>query len=429
MLQNRFNSAMALREKNTNPSSSREKAPTIADAALLGFISSLGPFAVNANVPGFHAIAADMGVSFIAVQLSLTVYLATYAVASLFVGAVSDSLGRKPVIIAGMLLFMVASLGADLATTIEVFYFWRFVQGLTAAAGQVVTQAVVRDRWAGLGAARMNALIAMFFAVSPALAPVVGGALIVRFSWHAVFVFLIVYAGLIALFTARFIPETLPAAKRRAFGLMQLLTDYRRGFTNTAFMAGVAAHGCCFMGGILYSAGAADFVIRIMHLGVDDFAYLTFPLIGTSLVGSWYAARWAQAFGPVRMLYATIGFMIAAGAASTLADYSLGWGFPLILIGPMLYQFGMALCRPVMMAMNLDYFPDNRGMAASIQQFFVTAGFSVSTALWVPLVMGSAWKYSAVMSFSAVLVLALWMISMRKRKSALRETGLREPMA
>ena len=68
-------------------------------------------------------------------------------------------------------------------------------------------------------------------------------------------------------------------------------------------------------------------------------------------------------------------------------------------------------------------------MAASIQQFFVTAGFSVSTALWVPLVMGSAWKYSAVMSFSAVLVLALWMISMRKRKSALRETGLREPMA
>ena len=164
MLQNRFNSAMALREKNTNPSSSREKAPTIADAALLGFISSLGPFAVNANVPGFHAIAADMGVSFIAVQLSLTVYLATYAVASLFVGAVSDSLGRKPVIIAGMLLFMAASLGAALATTIEVFYFWRFVQGLTAAAGQVVTQAVVRDRWAGLGAARMNALIAMFFA-------------------------------------------------------------------------------------------------------------------------------------------------------------------------------------------------------------------------------------------------------------------------
>ena len=342
---------------------------------------------------------------------------------------VSDSLGRKPVIIAGMLLFMAASLGAALATTIEVFYFWRFVQGLTAAAGQVVTQAVVRDRWAGLGAARMNALIAMFFAVSPALAPVVGGALIVRFSWHAVFVFLIVYAGLIALFTALFIPETLPAAKRRAFGFMQLLTDYRRGFTNTAFMAGVAAHGCCFMGGILYSAGAADFVIRIMHLGVDDFAYLTFPLIGTSLVGSWYAARWAQAFGPVRMLYATIGFMIAAGAASTLADYSLGWGFPLILIGPMLYQFGMALCRPVMMAMNLDYFPDNRGMAASIQQFFVTAGFSVSTALWVPLVMGSAWKYSAVMTFSAVLVLALWMISMRKRKSALRETGLREPMA
>ena len=190
---------MALREKNTNPSSSREKAPTIADAALLGFISSLGPFAVNANVPGFHAIAADMGVSFIAVQLSLTVYLATYAVASLFVGAVSDSLGRKPVIIAGMLLFMVASLGAALATTIEVFYFWRFVQGLTAAAGQVVTQAVVRDRWAGLGAARMNALIAMFFAVSPALAPVVGGTLIVRFSWHAVLVFLIVYAGLIAL--------------------------------------------------------------------------------------------------------------------------------------------------------------------------------------------------------------------------------------
>lgn len=94
----------------------------------------------------------------------------------------------------------------------------------------------------------------------------------------------------------------------------------------------------------------------------------------------------------------------------------------------MLYSLGMALLRPVMMAMNLDYFPKNRGMAAAIQQFFVTASFCFSAAVWVPIVMGSAWKYALASAFCAFLVLALWLVSMRLRPEALKRAGVPETM-
>ena len=400
--------------------------PTITDAATLGFISSLGPFAVNAYVPGFHRMAEDLGVSFIAIQQSLTLYLVSYAAASLFAGTASDAFGRKASIVWGMIIFMFASAGVIFSDTLLELCIWRIVQGLGASVSQVVTQAIVRDRWEGLHATRMNALIAMFFAVSPALAPVVGGWLIIHWDWHAVFVFLIIYAAGIALVARNFITETLPPKDRRPLHFLAVTKNYAQGLTHPALIAGAAAHGACFMGGIVYSAGAADFVIKIMHFEVDEFAWLTFPLIGFGLAGSWASARLAQRFGAQRTIYTSVMLMIIVTLSSTVFDYLENPVYPLLLLGPVLYQFGMSVVRPIMMAMNLDYFPHNRGMAASIQQAFLTGGFAVSTALWVPLAMGSAWKYSAVMFVSALLVLVLWSISLHARKIALKNFNVPE---
>lgn len=402
--------------------------PRIRDAAALGFTSSLGPFAANGIMPGFHRMAEDFGVSFVAVQQSLTLYLFTYAFFSLVAGSFSDSYGRRPTFIAGMLLFAAASIGAAFSQSLWALYGWRLLQGIGAAVGQVVTQAIVRDNWTGPEAASVNGMIAFFFAAGPALAPIVGGQIVLHFGWHAVFFFLTLYSLSIALFIYLRIPETLDKSERSPFNLASVCLSYAKGLSNGAFLCGVLAHGILFMGGILYAAGSADFVIKVMGLDIDEFGWLSIPLIFASFAGAWGSVRLAKRLRPKRMIVCVSILTLVSSVAAALLDWLTQPTFWMLLIGPVLYSLGMALLRPVMMAMNLDYFPKNRGMAAAIQQFFVTASFCFTAAFWIPLVMGSAYKYAFASAFCALAVLVLWQISMHLRPAALNRVGIAETM-
>lgn len=398
-------------------------APTVRDAAVLAFTSSLGPFAVNTYIPGFYIIAEEYGVTLPVVQQSLTLYLMAFAIGTLFCGALSDTFGRRRVLLNGMILFALASIGAMTSPNIYMLFFWRVVQGLGAAVGQVVTQAIVRDRWAGLHATRVNGLIAMFFAVSPALSPVIGGEIIVLFQWQAAFAFLALYALSIALVVVLWLPESLPAHARQPLRLRSTFANYGHGLTHKAFMAGALSHGCLFMGGIIYTAGAADFVINIMQFGVDEFIWLTAPLICFSVFGSWCCTHLIRRFGQGGTMAIGLALMILPGLIATVTDYVLRPGYPWIILGPAVYQIGMHVCRPVMMVMNLDYFPNNRGMASSIQQFFVTTGFAFCCAFLAPLAIGQAWKYSLIMGICAVIVALLWLYALKARAACWPETA------
>lgn len=148
--------------------------PTAKDAALLAFVSSIGPFAANAYVPAFDEIGRYYGVGLVTVQQTLSIYLAAFACTSLLIGAASDAFGRKAVLALSMMVFAVSSLGLLFADSMEAFFIWRFVMGMAAAAGPVVTQAIVRDRWSGGDAAKIIALIAVIFGLAPALARLSG---------------------------------------------------------------------------------------------------------------------------------------------------------------------------------------------------------------------------------------------------------------
>lgn len=400
--------------------------PTKLEAAALGFMSSLGPLSVNAYVPGFHIMAEEFGTSLVGITQSLTLNLLAFALTTLLVGALSDTLGRRRTIIGGMLIFAMASFGAIVSESLWALCFWRILQGMSASVGQVVTQAMVRDRFSGRHAATMNGLILMFFAISPAVAPVIGGYLITWFSWHAVFVFLGCYALLIAGFMTWGVAETLPLEERRPFAPKALLSAYSANITHKAFMAGAIANGFCFMGGILYSAGAADYVITIMGLDVDNFALFTIPTTIATLLGSWAAARLVYRFNPRKTVYLSAVIATVLALIVTTIDYVWHPGFPWLLVGPCLFWFTSSLARPVVMAMNLDYFPTNRGLAASIQQFFVTGSFAFCTAVWIPIVMGHAWRYAFVTAFCGFMMLVLWAYAMRHRSAALKAAGVKE---
>lgn len=391
--------------------------PTAKDAALLAFVSSIGPFAANAYVPAFDEIGRYYGVGLVTVQQTLSIYLAAFACTSLLIGAASDAFGRKAVLALSMTVFAVSSLGLLFADSMEAFFIWRFVMGM--AAGPVVTQAIVRDRWSGGDAAKIIALIAVIFGLAPALAPVVGGELTVHLGWRSIFIFLAVLSAAMAFCSACVLKESLPSARRVSFRPWATLLRYGEVLKVPAFTSGVVAHGFIFLGLIVYSAGAADFVLNVMGLGVDEFGWLMIPMVVAGMTGSWACSHLLAMFGQNRLLFGGVGFLAASGLFGVVFDHGPFAVFPWVLLAPVVYNFAAAAVRPALNVMNLDYFPKSRGLAASVQQFFQTGAFAVSSALLIPIVLGEAWKYAAVMLGSGLIALVLLLVVRRTRPAAL----------
>ena len=390
--------------------------PRLKDAFFLAFLSSLGPFAAGAYLPSFRMIAEELGGSMLAVQQSLTIYLVAFAVSCLFVGAISDAFGRRRVIIGGTLLFAVASVGAMFAGSLETLWFWRGVQGVCASVGPVVTQAVVRDRWEGTDAAKLLSLMAVLFALSPALSPVVGGWIAIHAGWRMIFLFLAVFNLGICLSAALGLKESLPPEKRRAFAPGAVLGPYGRALRHKAFMAGVVGHGFCFLGAIVYTAGSADFVLNIIGMQPDQFAWYMFPIIAATMTGAWLSPRLAAHTSPKKLVLGAAVVMAVTGLTTAWIERDAALPYPWILSTPIIYSFCMSLVRPVMNVMNLDYFPQARGTAASIQQFCQTMAFASSSALLVPLILGWVSGYSLVTAGSGLCVLGLWAIVFSERR-------------
>lgn len=378
------NPKMAAEEDHEVAAATKSGRPTAKDAALLAFVSSIGPFAANAYVPAFDEIGQHYGVGLVTVQQTLSIYLAAFACTSLLIGAASDAFGRKAVLALSMTVFAVSSLGLLFADSMEAFFIWRFVMGL-----------------------------------APALAPVVGGELTVHLGWRSIFIFLAVLSAAMAFCSACVLKESLPSERRVSFRPWATLLRYGEVLKVPAFTSGVVAHGFIFLGLIVYSAGAADFVLNVMGLGVDEFGWLMIPMVVAGMTGSWACSHLLAMFGQNRLLFWGVGFLAASGLFGVVFDYGPFAVFPWVLLAPVVYNFAAAAVRPALNVMNLDYFPKSRGLAASVQQFFQTGAFAVSSALLIPIVLGEAWKYAAVMLGSGLIALVLLLVVRRTRPAAL----------
>ena len=388
-------------------------------AALLSVCSMVGPLSANTYMPGLSAIGEEFAVSEVATYQTLSGYLMTFALSSLFVGAVSDSLGRRAVMIGGMLLYALSCAICALSPSFEVFLGGRICMGVFASAGTVLAMAITRDLFEGQQAQEMTSLIAIILALAPAFAPIIGGWLVLLWGWRSVFYFLAFFAFSMAVICFFFLKETHPKSLRTTFHVLPLISHYAHAMTNKAFAAGVICNGFVFMGSILFSAGAPDYVENIMQMGVTDFGYLMLPLIGFSVLGSLICTKLTSRFGDVKTVNSQIVVMYIAGIVGVILNYVFEVPYPLCLFAVIAYSIAMSVVRPVLTVFNLDYFPENRGMAASIQQFFQTSAFAFCAAFWVPIVMGSAWKYDAVLLLCGVIVSVCWWVVLKTRDECL----------
>jgi DHA1 family bicyclomycin/chloramphenicol resistance-like MFS transporter len=363
--------------------------------ALAG-LAMLGAFAIDTFLPSFPAISADFHVDAATVQQTLSSYLLAFSVMSLFYGTLSDAFGRRPVVLVSLVIFSAASLGAAFAPSFGWLLLCRVLQGLSAGAGRVIGQAVVRDRYSGAEAQGMMASITMVFGLAPAIAPVIGGWLHTTFGWRSVFLFLTVLGLALLVSTWRWVPETLAPSARVPFHPGPLARRYGEALRNPRFVAGAVAVGAAFGGQAIYISSAPRFVMDILGLPETAFAWLFVPMIGGLVVGSGVGARMARRMPPQRML--RIGLMCMGVSAAANLGYNsvFAAALPWAVLPIMGYAFGLGLVMPVLTIAALDLYPAMRGLAASLITFVQMLVFALMSGVVAPLAYGSAAGLAAV---------------------------------
>ena len=374
-----------------NPEASKAwRGPRWGLAALLACLGMLGPFSIDTYLPAFTGIAASLGASPVEMQQTLSAYLLGFAVMNLFHGALADSFGRRPVVLAGVAVFTLASVGCALSQSIGALVAFRAVQGMSAGAGMVVSRAVIRDLFPPSEAQRVMSQVTIYFGVAPAIAPIVGGFLFVHADWHSIFWFLAGVGLLLWLTMWWQLPETLHPSQVQPFSTGHLMSGYWQMASSARFIALAFASGVPFNGMFLYVLSAPVFLGDILHLGPTQFYWFFLSTIAGIMAGAWWSGRLAGKIRPQRQIRRGFQIMTAVSllnvAMNLLFPPHPAWAIPLIAV----FAFGWALMVPVVTLLLLDQVPDRRGMASSLQACIGSAANALVAGAIAPLVMHSA---------------------------------------
>jgi len=401
--------------KQMNPDAQKLwSAPRWALAVLLAVLGMLGPFSIDTYLPAFAGIASSLGATPVQMQQTLSAYLFGFAFMSLFHGAISDSLGRRPVVLWGLAAFTLASAGCALSQNIGQLVLFRAMQGLSTGAGIVVARAVVRDMFAPAQAQKVMSQITIYFGVAPAVAPIIGGWLFVHLGWHSIFWFLTAIG--IALWVANYklLPETLHISHRQPFNASNLMQGYWQLGLDPRFLLLALASGVPFNGMFLYVLSAPVFLGE--HLGLAPTQFFWFFVLSISgiMAGAWVSGRLAGKIAPKRQIKYGFAIMLLIAlinlAANILFKAEASWA----LIPVSIFSFGWAMMVPVVTLLVLDLHPMRRGMASSLQSFIGSTANGLVAGLIAPLVMHSTVAMAAASLAMMCVGLVAW-IYVRRR--------------
>jgi len=410
--------------------SSRPVVSRLRLALLLGGLAMFGPFAIDAIFPAFHAIEAEFSVSAVAMQQSISVYLVAYALMSVFHGPVSDAAGRKPVILWGVVAFLLASVGCALATSLPMLLLFRALQGMSAGAGLIVGRAIIRDCLDGDDAQRLMSNITMIFGIAPAVAPVVGGWILGWSDWRDIFWFLALFSVLLFVLTALWLPETHARANRIPVNLRSLWHGNRAILSNRQFLLLALAGSFNFGALFLYIASAPNFVMELLGLSEQQFGWFFIPMISGMMFGAFLSGRLAGKLTGSQAV--NLGFALCALAMLVNLVYNLVQPTPQVpwAVLPMsLNAVGIALVFPILTLAILDLYPRQRGAASSMQAFVGLAFNSVLAGVVSPAVSHDARTLAGVSAGLCALAWILWRLYRRdvKREPASSASGAIEP--
>lgn len=285
---------------------------------LMGALTAIGPLSIDMYLPAFPAIASGLGAQSSEVERTLAAYLSGMACAQLIYGPLADRFGRKPPLYGALILYIIASAGCALATSVEVLTICRVFQAMGGAAGMVIPRAVVRDHYSTQEAARALSMLMLIMGIAPILAPVVGAQILAWVGWRGIFV-TITLCGIALLWTlSKVMVETLAPEKQIKLSWGNIFRTYGGLLLHRRFMAFALSGGLASATMFSYIVGSPRLFIE--HFGVSPQTYgLLFGMNAASLiVGSQVCARLLKHHSPMKILPWALGGMMKAGLVALL---------------------------------------------------------------------------------------------------------------
>lgn len=333
---------------------------------LLGALTALGPMSMDIYLVSVPSMTDAFHTGVAEVQLTLSLYMAGFAVGQLFYGPISDGLGRRPALILGLSMHVAASLVCALAADIDTLIWARLFQSTGVCGAFVVARAVVRDLHTRERAARLLSYMGMVTGMAPIIAPILGSYLHVAFGWRANFFFVTGY-GLLSLLAVLFLfTETNRAPDPRAMNPQRILRNFRALLSHRAFV-GYTCTSACATGALLaFISGASLVFLTVFGFPERDFGFLFGFIMLGNVLGATLGSHFVMRFGIERLLMRAVLLSMAAG----LVMAALAWAHvdhaAAVLVPMFVFMLGFSLTLPQSMAGALSPFPHLAGNASAL---------------------------------------------------------------
>ena len=378
------------------------KPDTLAMTAVLALMTALGPLSTDLYLPSLPSIAADFAASIAAAQTTLSAFLLGFALGQIFHGPLSDRLGRKPVLLAGFILFILASLACAYAPSMDFLIAGRFLQALGASGPIVLGRAIARDLYEGARAGRELSRMGSVMGLVPAVAPLIGGVIETQYGWRFSFTAMLVFGIVIALIALLGLPETLSRKSPHPFSLRAIKGDYKVLLSNKRFRFYISLSSLSY-GGLFAFISGSSFVLQNLY-GLDPMEFgKAFSLVVIGYIsGTLLAARLVTLYGIDRTIgYGTLA--LAIGGSVMMIAFLLAPPSPLVLVLPMMvYTMGVGLVMPQSSAGAMGPFPDKAGAASSMLGL-IQMIFAASTGLLLGQMLGfGAWPLPTLILVSGI---------------------------
>ncbi|QXF35944.1 multidrug transporter EmrD [Photorhabdus luminescens] len=366
-------------------------------------LAAVGQMTQTIYVPVIADIAKDFNVSTGSVQRVMAAYLFSYGLSQLFYGPLSDQIGRRPVILAGMIIFLFATVCALFSPNLDVLVVASALQGLGTGVAGVMARTMPRDLYTGTALRYANSLLNMGILVSPLLAPMIGGVVAHFFGWRSCYLFLLLLCIGVVYYVFCKLPETRPqqTEKRKMF------TSFHQLLSNSSFTAylvmligglsGIAVFEACsgvLMGGVL---GLNSITVSILFI-------LPIP---AAFFGAWYAGREGRTF--YNLMWHSVVCCLLAGALMWLPGWLGVMNIWTLLVPAALFFFGAGMLFPLATTGAMEPFPYLAGAAGALVGGLQNVGSGLATWLSAMLPQNNQFSVGMLMFFTSILILLCWL--------------------
>jgi DHA1 family bicyclomycin/chloramphenicol resistance-like MFS transporter len=346
---------------------------SLATILVLAAIVALGPLSTDMYLPALPRLTTELNASIDQVQVTLSIFFGGFAVAQLLYGPLADRFGRKSVLLGGLVLFTAASFGCATASTIEELIMFRFLQALGACGGPVLGRTMIRDIYGPTQSARVLSMMATIMALAPAVAPIIGGYMLLAFDWSAIFIFLGVYGVIVTLIIMFKVQESLQPENVNSLHPLVIMKNYGQLLRSRIFLGYTLCCSFIFAGLFSFLSGSSFVLIDFFGVSETHYGFYFTAVVMGYMAGSQLGQRFGPRLGINKMLIFGTSVGAVAGTlmltASLMDMHNLYW-----VIGcQVFFMMAVGIVMPQAMAGAMGPFSKMAGTASALLGFTQSA--------------------------------------------------------